>query len=51
MGTLQINSILDSGIRQYKIDKILGQGSFGITYLASTRIKVEGPLGNIETPI
>ena len=51
MGTLKINSILDSGIRQYKIDKILGQGSFGITYLASTRIKVEGPLGNIETPI
>ena len=51
MGTLKINSILDSGIRQYKIEKILGQGSFGITYLASTRIKVEGPLGNIETPI
>ena len=51
METLKINSILDSGIRQYKIEKILGQGSFGITYLASTRIKVEGPLGNIETPI
>lgn len=51
MITLSINSILRSNGRQYRIEKILGQGSFGITYLASTTIKVEGPLGNIETPI
>lgn len=51
MGTLKIDSILRSNGRQYRIEKILGQGSFGITYLASTTIKVEGPLGNIETPI
>ena len=51
MGTLKIDSILKSNGRQYRIEKILGQGSFGITYLASTTIKVEGPLGNIETPI
>ena len=51
MKTLNVNSILKSSKLQYKIEKVLGQGSFGITYLASTTIKVEGPLGSIETPI
>ncbi|MBR3915495.1 MAG: protein kinase [Bacteroidales bacterium] len=51
MKTLNVNSILKSGKLHYKIEKVLGQGSFGITYLASTTIKVEGPLGSIETPI
>ena len=51
MKTLNVNSILKSGKLQYKIEKVLGQGSFGITYLASTTIKVEGPLGSIETPV
>ena len=51
MKTLSVNSILKSGKLQYKIEKVLGQGSFGITYLASTTIKVEGPLGSIETPV
>lgn len=35
----------------YTIQSVLGQGSFGITYLASTSITVPGPLGNIETEI
>ena len=32
----------------YKIEKILGRGTFGITYLATTSIKVAGTLGEIE---
>ncbi len=35
----------------YYIEEVLGQGSFGITYLASTRVKVEGALGSLETTI
>ena len=32
---------------KYVIQKALGQGSFGITYLAKTKTKVEGPLGTV----
>lgn len=35
----------------YTIEKILGQGSFGITYLAMTQVKVSGALGELETTI
>ncbi len=46
---LSPNSVLQNG--KYKIIKVLGQGSFGITYLATTRIKVDGQLSRIEVDI
>ena len=33
----------------YTIDRVLGQGAFGITYLASTRMK--GPLGEVTVQV
>ena len=33
----------------YCIEKVLGQGTFGITYLAS--VKMQGALGNIDAKI
>lgn len=36
------------GESTYRIDKVLGQGSFGITYLATARFTVQGRLGNME---
>lgn len=44
---LPINTILNGKNYQYCIEKVLGQGSFGITYLA--KIKLSGSLGNIQT--
>ncbi len=35
----------------YRIEDILGQGSFGITYLATTHVMVEGSLGHLDTTI
>ena len=36
---------------KYKIRKILGQGSFGITYLASAKISSQGNLGTMEVEV
>ena len=36
---------------RYRIEKVLGQGSFGITYLATTRVTVDGSLGKLETTL
>ena len=36
---------------RYRIERVLGQGTFGITYLATTQVKVTGTLGDIETTI
>ncbi len=44
---LAIGSILDGEHYQYKIESILGQGSFGITYKAS--LILNGGLGNLRT--
>jgi serine/threonine protein kinase len=41
---LSIGTILKNGDRNYKIEKVLGAGGFGITYLASTVVKV----GNVD---
>ena len=35
----------------YRIDRVLGQGTFGITYLAYTTVTVEGDLGKLQTEI
>ena len=42
-------TVLLGGACTYRIERALGQGSFGITYLATTKVKVTGPLGEIET--
>lgn len=36
---------------KYKIVKVLGKGSFGITYLATTHISIDGQLGNMEVTV
>ena len=36
---------------KYKIVKTLGQGSFGITYLATTRISMDGQLGKMDVNV
>ena len=42
-------TILRGNAYQYQIERVLGQGSFGITYLAS--VKMEGALGSIDVNI
>lgn len=46
---LKQGSTLKNG--KYKIVKTLGQGSFGITYLATTRISVDGQLGKMDVNV
>ena len=49
MHALQVNTLLQGG--KYKIIKTLGQGGFGITYLAKQRVSVAGALGTIDAEI
>lgn len=44
---LESGQTLDSGRYRYVIEKVLGQGGFGITYLASTIVKV----GNVSLKV
>lgn len=46
---LKQGSSLRSG--KYKIIKTLGQGSFGITYLAATRVSMVGQLGKLDVNV
>lgn len=39
--SLPIDTVLDSGKRKYTIKSVLGQGGFGITYLATSTIYVD----------
>ena len=47
--TLKPNTTLRGKSYTYTIQKVLGQGTFGITYLATTQVKVTGALGELET--
>ncbi len=47
--TLPQGYVLKSKLYNYRIEKVLGQGTFGITYLA--RIELQGGLGNLESSI
>ncbi len=49
MQQLQPNTTLQGG--KYKIIRTLGQGGFGITYLAKQRVAIEGPLGKIDVEV
>lgn len=44
--TIPVGTILKGKSYKYEIIKVLGQGSFGITYLAS--VKMQGDLGSID---
>ena len=48
MNTLQQGMVLHGKSREYKIEKVLGQGSFGITYLATTKVQVQESLGSLQ---
>ena len=49
INTLSQGSILHGKSYNYCIEKVLGQGSFGITYLAS--VKMQGALGSIDAKV
>ena len=49
MNTLKPDSTLQGG--KYRIVRELGQGSFGITYLATTQTTVDGSLGKLRVDV
>ncbi|MGN0036948.1 MAG: protein kinase [Bacteroidaceae bacterium] len=47
--TLPLGAVLHGKSYSYRIEQVLGQGSFGITYLAS--VKMQGALGSIDAQV
>ena len=48
---LKPGTVLQGVEHSYRIKQVLGQGSFGITYLAYTSVSVCGQLGKVKTEI
>ena len=44
---LKTGTVLEGALYKYKITIVLGQGAFGITYLATVQMK--GKLGTLES--
>ena len=49
MAELKIGSTLQKG--KYEITKVLGSGNFGITYLATTEVAINGQLGQMNATV
>lgn len=49
LDTLRVGAILHGAAYDYRVERVLGQGSFGITYLAS--LKIKGALGTIDSNV
>lgn len=48
---LPVDTILNGQEYQYRIQKVLGEGTFGITYLAKAKVSIGGKLGHLHTEI
>ena len=48
---LPAGTVLKSQNYTYEVEKVLGQGAFGITYLVNTSIAMQGQLGTIRTGV
>lgn len=49
LNALSIGTVVNGSAYSYTIRKVLGQGTFGITYLAS--VKMSGALGSLDTEV
>lgn len=48
---LSDGAVLNGGAYVYRIERMVGHGAFGITYVAGTRMKVQGQLGVMEADV
>lgn len=48
---LPVGTILYGQENQYRIQKVLGEGTFGITYLAKAKVSIGGKLGHLNSEI